>query len=91
MTLNIIAFQTGREYTENGQRIAATQLDSGHIVMLDIDRQIDYILPAQVDFNQRGIMWAYDNNMSVTPHELDLDYSEYYEIVNQLRAPAAAL
>lgn len=91
MTLNIIAFQTGREYTENGQRIAATQLDSGHIVMLDIDRQIDYILPAQVDFNQRGIMWAYDNNMSVTPHELDLDYSEYYAILNQLRAPAAAL
>jgi hypothetical protein len=36
-------------------------------------------------------MWAYDNNMSVTPHEIDLDYSDYYDIINQLRAPAAAL
>jgi hypothetical protein len=89
--MKILAFQSGRDYTEHGQRIAATQLESGHIVMLDIDRHIDYILPAQVDFTQRGIMWAYDNNMSVTPHELDLDYSDYYEIVNQLRAPAAAL
>lgn len=89
--MKILAFQSGRKYTEHGQRIAATQLESGHIVMLDIDRQIDYILPAQIDFTQRGIMWAYDNNMTVAPHELDLDYSDYYEIVNQLRAPAAAL
>jgi hypothetical protein len=91
MKLNIITFKTGRDYTEHGQRIAAAKLESGHIVMLDIDRHIDYILPAQIDFNQRDIMRAYDNNMSVTPHELDLDYSDYYEIVNQLRAPAAAL
>jgi hypothetical protein len=89
--MKILAFQSGRDYTEHGQRIAATQLDSGHIVMLDIDRHIDYILPAQIEFTQRGIMWAYDNNMSVTPHELDLDYSDYYAIVNQLHAPAAAL
>lgn len=89
--MKTLAFKTGREYTEHGQRIAATKLESGHIIMLDIDRQIDYILPAQVDFTQRGIMWAYDNNMSVTPHEIDLDYSDYYDIINQLRAPAAAL
>jgi hypothetical protein len=89
--MKTLAFKTGREYTEHGQRIAATKLESGHIVMLDIDRHIDYILPAQVDFNQRDIMWAYDNNMSVTPHEIDLPYGDYYEIVNQLRATAAAL
>lgn len=89
--MKTLAFKTGRDYTEHGQRIAATQLNSGHIVMLDIDRHIDYILPAQIEFTQRDIMWAYDNNMSVTPHELDLDYSDYYAIVNQLRAPAAAL
>ena len=89
--MKILAFQSGREYTEHGQRIAATQLDSGHVVMLDIDRHIDVIFPAGVEFTQADIMWAYDRNMSVTPHELDLNYGEYYDIVNQLRAPAAAL
>lgn len=91
MTLNIIAFKTGREYTEHGQRIAATKLESGHIVMLDIDRHIDLMLPAQIDFNQSDIMWAYDRNICTFPSEIDLPYSDYYEIVNQLRAPAAAL
>ena len=89
--MKTLAFKTGRDYTEHGQRIAATQLESGHIVMVDIDRGIDYILPAQVDFTQRDIMRAYDDNMNVTPHEINLDYSDYYDIVNQLRAPAAAL
>jgi len=89
--MKTLAFNTGRTYTEHGQRIAATQLESGHIVILDIDRHIDVILPAQIDFTQRDIMWAYDHNMYVTPHEIDLPYGEYYDIVNQLRAPAAAL
>jgi hypothetical protein len=89
--MKTLAFNTGRTYTEHGQRIAATQLDSGHIVILDIDRHIDVILPAQIDFTQRDIMWAYDHSMYVTPHEINLPYGEYYEIVNQLRAPAAAL
>jgi hypothetical protein len=89
--MKTLTFKTGRAYTEHGQRIAATQLDSGHIVILDIDRHIDVILPAQIDFTQRDIMWAYDHSMYVTPHEIDLPYGEYYDIVNQLRAPAAAL
>jgi hypothetical protein len=87
--MKTLAFNTGRTYTECGQRVAATKLESGHIVMLDIDRHIDYILPAQIDFTKRDIMWAYDSNMSVTPHDIDLDYSDYYEIVNQLRTAAA--
>ena len=89
--MKTLAFNTGRTYTENGQRIAATQLESGHIVILDIDRHIDVILPAQIDFTQRDIMWAYDHNMYVTPHEIDLPYGEYYDIVDTLRAPAGAV
>jgi hypothetical protein len=37
--MKTLAFKTGRDYTEHGQRIAATKLESGHIVMLDIDRR----------------------------------------------------
>jgi hypothetical protein len=39
------AFNTGRRYTSNGQRIAWTRLSSGNVAMLDIDRMIDYVLP----------------------------------------------
>ena len=89
--MKTLAFNTGRTYTENGQRIAATQLESGHIVILDIDRHIDVIFPVGVEFTQTDIMWAYDRNMYVTPHEINLPYGEYYDIVNALRAPAGAV
>ncbi len=86
--MQTITFNTGRTYTEFGQRIAATKLESGHIVMLDIDRHIDVLIPAQVDLTQRDIMWAYDNNIQIFPSDISLSYGDYYEIVNQLRAAA---
>ena len=89
--MKTLAFKTGRDYTEHGQRIAATQLDSGHIVMLDIDRHIDYIFTDLTPFTQAGIMKDYDNNVATTPHDAGVSYDEYWEIVNQLRAAAAAL
>jgi hypothetical protein len=89
--MKIIAFNTGREYTQHGQRIAATQLDSGHVVILDIDRHIDVVFPVGVEFTQADIMWAYDRNMYTTPHEIGMPYGEYSEIVESLRAPAGAV
>jgi hypothetical protein len=82
--MQTLTFNTGRTYTECGQRIAATQLESGHIIMVDIDRHLDVMLPAQVEFTQSDIMWAYDHNMYVFPREIDLSYGDYYEIVRQL-------
>lgn len=86
--MKTLTFNTGREYTKNGQRIAATQLESGHVVILDIDRHIDVIFPVGVEFTQADIMWAYDRNMYTTPHAIDLPYGEYSDIVNQLRDAA---
>ena len=82
--MKTLTFNTGRTYTEHGQRIVATQIDSGHIVMLDIDRHIDVLLPAQIEFTKSDIMWAYDNNIQVFPSEISLSYGDYYEILNQL-------
>jgi hypothetical protein len=68
----ILKFNTGREYTKNGQRIAATLQENGDIVFVDVDRQIDGVISAGAltcedvlafgCFTQRGIMESYDRN-----------------------------
>jgi hypothetical protein len=88
-TMNTIAFNTGRTYTECGQRIAARRIESGAVVMIDIDRQIDYLLPSDIELTQRGVMRAYDSNANIYPSDVDLSYSDYYETVNALRQLAA--
>jgi len=70
--MTILKFNTGREYSKNGQRIAATFLDNGDIVFVDIDRQIDGVISAGAltcadvldlgYFTQRAIMQSYDAN-----------------------------
>jgi hypothetical protein len=70
--MTILKFNTGREYTANGQRIAASLLENGDIVFVDVDRQIDGVIRAgelTLDdvlmfrcFTQREIMRAYDRN-----------------------------
>lgn len=35
-----VAFNTGRAYTKNGQRIAARVLDDGRVLFVDVDRNI---------------------------------------------------
>ena len=87
----MIAFNTGRDYTAQGQRIAATQTESGNIVLLDIDRHIDIMLPVGVEFTKADILWAYDLNMQTFPNEVGMDYSDYYAIVRTLQAAAEAI
>lgn len=84
--MEIIKFNTGRDYTEHGQRIIATQLEGGQIVLLDLDRHIDVMLPAGVEFTQANILWAYDLNMATYPNDIGMSYSDYYELLDQLRA-----
>ncbi len=70
--MKTIKFNTGRMYSERGQRIAAALLDSGDIYFVDIDRHIDGTVKANgftkdemIDFGmftQRGVMAAYDAN-----------------------------
>jgi hypothetical protein len=89
--MKTLAFNTNREYTQHGQRIAATQLESGHIILADIDRHLDVMLPVGVEFTQADIMWAYDLNMYMFPNEIDMSYGDYYDIVRELSAAAGAL
>jgi len=67
-----IKFNTGRSYSTNGQRIAASLQDNGDIVFNDIDRSICGIIRAGGltledvitlnCFTQRAIMESYDKN-----------------------------
>lgn len=83
--MKILRFNTGRDYTEHGQRIVATQLETGHIVLVDLDRHIDLMLQAGVDFNKADILQAYDHAWYAFPEDIGLSYSEYYDVVRQLR------
>lgn len=83
--MSTLSFNSGRTYTEYGQRIAAHKLKSGEIIMLDIDRGIDYLFPSTIEFTKRDIMQAYDNNNNIYPYEIDLDIGTYYSLLSQLR------
>ena len=87
--MNTIAFNTGRTYTECGQRIAARRIESGAVVMIDIDRQIDYLLPSDIELTPTGVMRAYDNNANIYTSAVNLSYENYYAALNELRQLAA--
>jgi len=86
--MQTLAFNTGRTYTEHGQRIAAQRLDCGAIIMLDIDRGIDYILHPTTQLTSADIMRAYDLSDVVYPADIGLDYDEYFLHLKELRAAA---
>ena len=65
--MKILKFNTGREYSEHGQRIVAMQLDNGHVIMVDIDRHIDILFPVGVELTQTDIMQAYDHGGMYSP------------------------
>jgi len=59
--MKITTWNTGAHYSENGQRIAAAEVEGG-IVFIDIDRGIDGFIPvknALLDLRDRA-QFAYD-------------------------------
>ena len=83
--MKTVSFNTGRTYTEQGQRIAAHRTELGAIIMVDIDRGIDYLFPSSIELTQRDIMRAYDNDMAIYPCDIGLDIGNYYSLLSQLR------
>ena len=89
--MTTLAFNTGRTYTEHGQRIAAKRLDCGAIIMLDIDRGIDYLLHPTTQLTRADVMHAYDINNVVYPSDIGMNYADYYTQLKDIRAAAEAL
>jgi hypothetical protein len=80
--MDTLFFNTGRLYTEHGQRIGAKQLEDKTIVFTDIDRGIDAVITAQIKFTPREILKAYDLGGSVSYFIHDR------EVLKELRAGA---
>lgn len=78
----MIRFKTGRFYTKRGQRIAAAAFEDG-VLMVDVDRGIDYYLP-YAERNQDSIMREYDANRTAAP----TDWEGYYALRDVLRVHA---
>lgn len=75
--MQTIKFNTGRQYSDNGQRIAAALLENGDIIFVDIDRGLEYLIPAgSARFTQSSIMAAYDRG--------GLEWCNGHELINQL-------
>lgn len=89
--MQTLAFNTGRTYTTEGQRIAAKRLDGGAIIMLDIDRGIDYLLHPTTQLTRTEVLRAYDLSDVVYPNDIGLGYEEYYAHLKELRAAAEAV
>jgi hypothetical protein len=88
----IIAFQTGRHYTDKGQRIAATRLDNGRALFIDIDRGIDGVTTDNDDnLTKHRVMTCYDygHYTVVTENTTGLGYDELEALLATLRGAAA--
>jgi hypothetical protein len=84
--MRTIKFNTQREYGPKGQRIAARLLANGSTVFVDVDRNIEGIIPVLCDaeftesiFNYRWVMESYDTNWYSQPQE------EHTETIRELR------
>lgn len=66
--MSIIVFQTGRQYTAQGQRIAAMRAANGDILFVDGDREIEGVIPVDavrrynVALEKDDIMRVYDGS-----------------------------
>lgn len=81
------AFNTGRLYTVNGQRIAWKVLPSGHVAMWDRDRIVDYVLRIDGPPTNAKVLAAYDGVSSSNPDRRDVPYNAAdYRAAADLRA-----
>ena len=86
-----ISFNTGRHYSANGQRIAATKLECGRVLFVDVDRDITYATAAPCELTQRAVMEAYDYSLTESHYSAIPDYETRTKLCNELEAIARKL
>lgn len=76
--MRINTFQTGRGYTDHGQRIAFIELPDRRAYFVDVDRGIDGVVPAPIFDDQpvdaRHVLAEYDAGRYEYDHEARLEH-----------------
>lgn len=88
MSKQTIAFNTGRPYSADGQRIAARQLKDGHVFFVDATRNLYYVTDTPCELEPAAVMRAYDWNRCSSPWALQGTYGQISDLVEELRAAA---
>jgi hypothetical protein len=97
-TQNIVTWNTGRMYSDKGQRIAATVLEDGRVMFADVDRMIDGITNADYPYGiglansviQRFVMDEYDYGRISYGYYGFGDYEKGSELMQALKDAANA-
>jgi hypothetical protein len=89
--MKTLTFNTGRGYTEHGQRIAATKLDDGRVLFVDVDRGIDYVSAEPIELTSSAVMAAYDYGRTGWIYDALPDYAERERVLGELRDAARAV
>lgn len=83
-------FNTGRLYTAKGQRIAWCKLSTGNVMMVDVDRHIDYVLSvSNLVRTNADVLAAYDAIQQAPFNETE--WLEAMELLPELTRAAGAL
>ena len=85
--MNTIVFNTRREYTKHGQRIAATKLADGRVQFVDVDRNVNHVTKYECELTRAAVMSAYDN----CEYGTTSDYNAYATTRQALEALAHSL
>ena len=90
MQNKIISFNTGRQYSDKGQRIAAAN-HNNLVLIVDIDRGLEYAL-LNANLDRQSIMLNYDNenHINIGAELFEGDYQAMNEFINELKDHAAA-
>lgn len=82
------AFNTGRLYSREGQRIGWTVLSPGRVAMIDIDRHIEYVLLMPAPLRNSDVLNAYDDHDGTMRGVYDEDFQA---VKSELYAAARAV
>ena len=89
--MKTLTYNTGRAYTDAGQRIAARKLDDGRVLFVDVDRGIDYVSAEPIELTSRAVMAAYDYGRTGWVYDALPDYTERERVLGELRDAARAV
>lgn len=77
--IEFAVIQTGRPYTEYGQRIYYCNMFTG-VYFYDVDRRIEGVVESSVPLSEHDVLRAYDTGNYRYPNRVEMSYRNKHEI-----------